>query len=150
MTQFADLTALQSLGTAKVSAVAATAHRPGPNGADTASTVTVTNTSNKPIVGFFLRSDIRRGNTNGTERPGDNEVTSGLWSDNDITLWPGESQTMTVSYRAADLHGATPVISISGFNVGRIDVVAPNTPTAWAHELAAAGAPGVLHIDAKE
>jgi exo-1,4-beta-D-glucosaminidase len=35
----------------------------------------------------------------------------------DITLWPGESQTLTVSYDAADLHGATPVISLSGWNV---------------------------------
>ncbi|HEX9339530.1 MAG TPA: hypothetical protein VF892_26740, partial [Pseudonocardiaceae bacterium] len=89
------------------------------------STVTITNTSSTPVVGFFLRSDIRRGNADGTEQSGDNEVTSGLWSDNDITLWPGESQTLTVSYRAADLNGATPVISIAGFNVGKIDVPAP-------------------------
>jgi exo-1,4-beta-D-glucosaminidase len=87
--------------------------------------VRITNTSTTPIVGFFLRSDIRRGNPNGTERPGDNQVASGLWSDNDITLWPGESQTLTVSYRSADLNGATPVISVSGFNVGKIDVAAP-------------------------
>ena len=125
MTQFADMTALQSLGTAKISATASTSARPGPNGADTASTVTITNTSSTPVVGFFLRSDIRRGNADGTEQSGDNEVTSGLWSDNDITLWPGESQTLTVSYRAADLNGATPVISIAGFNVGKIDVPAP-------------------------
>jgi exo-1,4-beta-D-glucosaminidase len=122
MSQFADLTALQSLGTAKVSAVAATASRPGPNGADTATTVTITNTSTTPIVGFFLRSDIRRGNADGTERAGDNQVASGLWSDNDITLWPGESQTVSVTYKSADLNGATPVISVSGWNVPKIDV----------------------------
>jgi exo-1,4-beta-D-glucosaminidase len=122
MTQFADMTALQSLGTATVSAVASTAGRPGPNGADTATTVTITNTSTTPIVGFFLRSDLRRGNADGTEQAGDNQVASGLWSDNDITLWPGESQTVTVTYKAADLHGATPVISVSGWNVPKIDV----------------------------
>ncbi|HEX4725261.1 MAG TPA: beta-mannosidase [Pseudonocardiaceae bacterium] len=150
MTQFADMTALRSLGTAKITAVAATTSKPGPNGADTASTVTITNTSSTPVVGFFLRSDIRRGNANGTEQSGDNEVTSGLWSDNDVTLWPGESQTLTVTYRAADLKGATPVIGISGFNVGKIDVAAPNTAVARGCERQAATAPGVLHIDAKE
>ena len=125
MTQFADLTGLQSLGTAKIAAMASTSSMPGPNGDDTVSTVTITNTSSTPVVGFFLRSDIRRGNANGTEQPGDNQVASGLWSDNDITLWPGESQTLNVSYRAADLNGATPVISVSGFNVGKFDVPAP-------------------------
>jgi len=138
------------LGTAKVSAVASTTGRRGPNGADTVSTVTITNTSHTPIVGFFLRSDIRRGNPHGTEQAGDNEVTSGLWSDNDITLWPGESQTLSVTYRKADLHGATPVISISGCNVDKIDVAAPDTAWARAGERQAATAPGVLHIDATE
>ena len=67
-------------------------------------------------MGFFLRADVRRGTAAGTVRPGDNQVTSALWSDNDITLWPGESQTLTVSYRSADLHGATPVVTVSGWN----------------------------------
>jgi hypothetical protein len=39
---------------------------------------------------------------------GDNQVTSALWSDNDITLWPGESQTLMVTYRSADLRDAAP------------------------------------------
>ena len=51
-------------------------------------------------------------------------MTSGLWSDNDITLFPGESQTLTVTYRAADLKGAPPVVSLSGWNVGKMDLVA--------------------------
>jgi exo-1,4-beta-D-glucosaminidase len=146
MTQFADMTGLHALGTAKIAAVAATSSQPGPSGADTLSTVTITNTSATPIVGFFLRSDIRRGNANGTEQSGDNQVTSGLWSDNDITLWPGESQTLRVSYRSADLHGATPVISVSGWNVGKVDVAAPNTAAARAGQQRAATAPGVVHI----
>ncbi|HYZ52951.1 MAG TPA: hypothetical protein VE733_05485 [Streptosporangiaceae bacterium] len=42
-----------------------------------------------------------------------------LWQDNDITLFPGESQTLTVTYDSADLQGATLVISLSGWNIGR-------------------------------
>jgi len=77
-----------------------------------------------PTVAFFLRAHVRRGTASGGEQSGDNQVTSALWSDNDITLWPGESQTVQVSYRAADLHGASPAISLSGWNTGKIDVVA--------------------------
>ena len=123
MSQFGDFKALHSLAHATVSATAGTQSRSGPDGNDRETTVTVTNTSTTPTVGFFLRADVRRGNANGTEQSGDNQVTSALWSDNDITLWPGESQTITVSYRSADLHGATPVISLSGWNTGKIDVV---------------------------
>jgi exo-1,4-beta-D-glucosaminidase len=39
-----------------------------------------------------------------------------LWSDNDVTLWPGESQTITATYRHADLRGAAPVVTVSGWN----------------------------------
>jgi exo-1,4-beta-D-glucosaminidase len=146
MTRYADLRGLRSLGKAKVSAVAATSGRPGPNGADTVSTVTITNTTDKPVVGFFLRTDIRRGNADGTEQPGDNQVATGLWDDNDVTLWPGESQTLRVTYRSVDLHGARPVISVSGWNVGRLDVAAPNTASARAAQHRAATARGVVHI----
>jgi exo-1,4-beta-D-glucosaminidase len=148
LSQFANLQGLQSLGRAKVSVVAATSDRPGQDGADRVSTVTVTNTSKQPVVGFFLRADVRRGNVNGTERPGDNQVTSGLWSDNDVMLWPGESQTLGVSYKSADLHGATPVISVSGWNVGKVDVAAPDTNAARTAQQRAADARGVLHIGA--
>jgi exo-1,4-beta-D-glucosaminidase len=37
----------------------------------------------------------------------------------------GESQTLTVTYNSADLHGATPVISIYGWNVPKTDIPAP-------------------------
>jgi len=40
-----------------------------------------------------------------------------LWSDNDLTLWPDESQTVTAVYRHGDLHGASPVVTVSGWNV---------------------------------
>jgi exo-1,4-beta-D-glucosaminidase len=124
LTQYANLQALRSLPASTITAVATSQSQPGRGGADRVAKVTITNTSTTPTVGFFLRADLRRGTASGTEQPGDNQVTSALWDDNDITLWPGESQTLNVSYRAADLHGATPVISVSGSNAARIDVVA--------------------------
>ncbi|MBY8882302.1 glycoside hydrolase family 2 protein [Actinacidiphila acidipaludis] len=124
MSQYADLTALKNLPTATLSATAATSSQSGPAGADHKVTVTLTNTSPTPTVGFFLRADLRRGTSAGAELPGDNEVRSAVWSDNDTTLWPGESETFTATYSAADLQGATPVVSISGWNVPAFDVVA--------------------------
>ncbi len=56
--------------------------------------------------------------TVGLVLPGDNEVVVAVsWSANDITLWPGESETLTASYRAALLDGSNPVVSVSGWNV---------------------------------
>jgi exo-1,4-beta-D-glucosaminidase len=125
MTSYANLTALRNLPqNSAVSVTAKTVDRPGPNGADKAVTVTVTNNASTPTVGFFLRADIRRGTASGQESPGDNELQSSIWSDNDVTLWPGESETLTASYNSADLRGATPVVSVSGWNMPKVDVVA--------------------------
>ena len=125
MTRYANLRALSTLPRARVSLTARTARRPGPAGADLATTVTITNTSPGRTVAFFLRADVRRGTARGTVINGDNELQSSIWTGNDITLWPGESQTLTVTYDAAGLHGATPVISVSGWNVPRLDIAAP-------------------------
>ncbi|WP_255951130.1 glycoside hydrolase family 2 protein [Streptomyces odontomachi] len=124
MKSYADLTALKDLPQATLSATATTTRQPGPAGADSVVTVRITNTSSQPTVGFFLRADIRRGTASGTELSGDNQVQSAVWSDNDTTLWPGESETLTATYDSAGLHGATPVVSVSGWNVPRMDVVA--------------------------
>jgi exo-1,4-beta-D-glucosaminidase len=124
MTQYADFQGLDSLkaGTVAASNVT-TASQSGPDGADTVTHVTLTNTSSS-TVGFFLRTDLRRGNANGTPLSGDNEVSSALWSANDSTLFPGESETVSVTYKAADLAGATPVIGLSGFNLAAQNIVA--------------------------
>ncbi len=124
MTSYADLKALQTLPQATVTATVNTTDQAGPNNLDRLVTVTVTNNSSTPTVGFFLRADIRRGTAAGTELAGDNELQSSIWNDNDVTLWPGESETLTASYNSADLHGATPVVSVSGSNMAKIDVVA--------------------------
>ncbi|WP_051944491.1 glycoside hydrolase family 2 protein [Streptacidiphilus rugosus] len=124
MSSWANLKALQNLSPASVSVIATTSGQAGPDGSDRLVTVKITNNSTGPAVGFFLRADIRRGTPSGTELAGDNELQSSIWGDNDVTLWPGESETLTASYSSADLQGATPVISVSGWNVPKTDVVA--------------------------
>jgi len=119
MSQYADLTALQGLAPASVTASQVSHAAPG--GRET-TVVTITNTSDTPRVAFFLRADVRRGNPDGSERAGDNEVLPITWSGNDITLWPGESETLTATYDTSQLHGATPVVSLDGWNVSRFDV----------------------------
>ncbi len=121
---YANLTSLQTLPQSSISATATTTRQAGPDGADLATTVTITNTS-ASTVSFLLRADVRRGTASGQELSGDNELQSSLWQDNDITLFPGEAQTLTVTYNSAGLQGATPVISVSGWNVPKLDIAAP-------------------------
>jgi exo-1,4-beta-D-glucosaminidase len=125
MTQYGDLTQLQHLGGATVHVTASTHPARGDaRGADTETDVTITNTSTKPTAAFFLRADVRRGSAAGAPAPGDNEVLPIMWSDNDTTLWPGESERLSATYRRADLQGAAPVVSVSGWNVRTVDVPA--------------------------
>ncbi len=142
MTQYADLGQLQNLAGATVSVTAHTHPAPstdsgGTNGAetngaetngaetnDTETDVTITNTSTKPTVAFFLRADVRRGSASGTPAQGDNEVLPIMWSDNDVTLWPGESETLRATYSSSALAGAAPVVSVFGWNVPTVDVPA--------------------------
>ena len=86
--------------------------------------MTITNTSTKRTVAFFLRADVRRGSAAGVPLKGDNEVLPIAWTDNDITLWPGESETLRATYRGAQLKGAAPVVTVAGWNVPTMDVLA--------------------------
>ena len=122
ISQYARLKALQTLPAGHVAVTAATVRRGGPDGADLATTVTITDTSR---LAFLLRADVRRGTAGGHVLPGDSELQSSIWQGNDITLFPGQSQALTVSYDSADLHGATPVITVSGWNVPVTAVPAP-------------------------
>jgi len=106
--------ALQSLPSTIVS-VRAT-NKPAGTAPDV-TTVSITNTSPTATVGFFLRADVRRGTAAGTPLPGDNQVLPIIWSANDITLWPGESETLTATFDPSLLRGAVPVVSVSGWNV---------------------------------
>ena len=124
MTRYADLRSLQALPTSRVWVTATTSRRAGPGDANLATTVRITDTS-ASTVAFLLRADVRRGTKSGHEMPGDNELQSSIWQGNDITLFPGQSQTLTVTYDSASLRGATPVISVSGWNVPSTGIAAP-------------------------
>jgi len=124
MSSYANLRALNSLPAAAVRARAVTTRR-GPDGVGLVTGVTITNASAASTVALFLRADVRRGTRGGRVLPGDSELRSATWNGNDITLWPGQSQTLMVSYPSAGLHGATPVISLSGWNVTARDIAAP-------------------------
>jgi exo-1,4-beta-D-glucosaminidase len=123
ISSYANLQALQTMPQSAITASAATTAQAGPDGADRATTVTVTNTSPSSVA-FLLRADVRRGTAGGQELPGDNELQSSIWQGNDITLFPGESQKLTVTWNSADLQGATPVVSVSGWNVPKTDIPA--------------------------
>jgi exo-1,4-beta-D-glucosaminidase len=123
VSQYASLTGLQTLPASSVTATSSTVSQAGPDGADRATTVTITNTS-ASTVAFLLRADVRRGTATGQELPGDNELQSSIWQNNDVTLFPGESQKLTVTWNSADLQGATAVVSVSGWNVPKIDILA--------------------------
>jgi exo-1,4-beta-D-glucosaminidase len=125
MTSYANLRSLNSLPSAAVSARAVTSRRRGPDGADLVTRVTITNRSAAPTVALFLRADVLRGTRRGAVLAGDGELQSSTWNDNDITLWPGQSQTLTVSYDSAGLRGASPVISLSGWNAAAATIAAP-------------------------
>jgi exo-1,4-beta-D-glucosaminidase len=65
-------------------------------------------------VAFFIRASVRRG------KQGD-EVLPVLWDDGYITLLPGEARELAATYAAKDLGGATPVVSVEGWNVAPVE-----------------------------
>jgi hypothetical protein len=101
---YADLTGLRQLPPAPIEVRATT------RGEET--TVTLTNTGHGGAPAFMVRADVRRGGVQG-----DDQVLPIRWTDNDVTLWPGESMTLVARYRSEDLRGALPVVSVSGWNV---------------------------------
>jgi exo-1,4-beta-D-glucosaminidase len=124
MTSYADLRQLRQLPAAQVSVSASSHPERGARGTDRVAVVRITNTSSQPTAAFFLRADLRRGSAAGVPAAGDNELLPVFWDRNDTTLWPGESETLHVGYRSAQLDGASPVVSVSGDNVAETDVPA--------------------------
>ncbi|MCX4993047.1 MULTISPECIES: sugar-binding domain-containing protein [unclassified Streptomyces] len=104
-TSYADLKGLGSMARVPVSASVSTSS--GPGGTSTTK-VTLRNdgTGRTPA----LLTDAHLVDAEG--RP----VLPVRWSDNQVSLWPGESVTLTATYRTADLHGAAPRVRISGWN----------------------------------
>lgn len=112
LTQYADFTALQTLPVTAANASATLAR----DGGDAVVTVTLSVPASAHGVALFQHLAVRQGAKGALALP----IT---WSDNDVTLWPGESTTVTGRFNAAT--GATPVVEIDGWRVPahRIPVV---------------------------
>ncbi|AHI02017.1 glycoside hydrolase family 2 protein [Kutzneria albida] len=111
-TGYADLTGLQQLGPAQVGATAASTVQDG----TVHTTTTLTNSGG--TVAFFLRATVTRGE-------GGPEIAPSTWSDDYVTLWPGESITLTADYRQAQLGATTPTVRLTGVNLPAQYVPAP-------------------------
>ncbi|MEU3727226.1 exo-beta-D-glucosaminidase [Streptomyces sp. NPDC031705] len=105
-TAYADLRGLNSMPRAGVAAAAATT-------ADGRGTSTTTVTVRHAGAGSApaLLTDVHLLGAGGAP------LLPVRWSDNQITLWPGESATLTATYRTSGLRGAEPALRISGWNV---------------------------------
>ncbi|MET8694251.1 sugar-binding domain-containing protein [Streptomyces bauhiniae] len=103
-TAYADLKGLSAMARVPVSATAATRS----SGALSTTTVTLRRTGGGRTPS--LLTDVHLVDAQG--RP----VLPVRWSDNQVGLWPGESVTLTATFRTADLHGSPPRVRISGWN----------------------------------
>ncbi len=103
---FADFTALRSMPAAKVRATARFVH-----GATGTAEARMTLTNPGKTIAFFLRLQI-------VGASGE-EALPVFWGDNYISLMPGETRTLSATYRARDLRG-TPRVIITGWNVPRV------------------------------
>jgi exo-1,4-beta-D-glucosaminidase len=106
-TSYADLKGLTGLGQVTVGATASSV-----NGGDgnTTTTVTLRNTSSGQLPAFYVDAHVV--GANGAP------VLPIQWNDNAVSLWPGESTTLTATYRTADLKGSAPSVRVSGWNSG--------------------------------
>ncbi|MEU6773552.1 exo-beta-D-glucosaminidase [Streptomyces sp. NPDC046759] len=104
-TGYADLEGLSSMAQVPVSLTAATRARD--DGVST-TTVTLRNTGTGKTPA--LMTDVHLVDARG--KP----VLPVRWSDNEVSLWPGESVTLTATWRTADLRGSAPGVRVSGWN----------------------------------
>src|ERR671929_81098 len=111
---YANLTGLNSLATN--SSVTRSASRTVASGTETV-TITLNNTSATNIA-FFLRPEVIAGS-------GGTEVLPITYTDNFVSLFPGESKTITASYATSDLGGQAPYLLVRGYNVPTTSQVIP-------------------------
>ncbi|WP_448100624.1 glycoside hydrolase family 2 protein [Luteibacter jiangsuensis] len=114
VTQYGDFTALASLPKARREVHASTVRE----GDEEVTTVTLSIPSSSPSAAVQEHLAIRRGVKGELALP----VT---WSDNDVTLWPGESVQLTARYPARGTAGT--VVEVSGWNTPAEQVVAKVT-----------------------
>jgi exo-1,4-beta-D-glucosaminidase len=105
-TSYADLSGLSGLAQTTVTGAATTTA----SGDTTTTKVTLKNTGTGKAPAFFVDTHI----VGAAGAP----VLPIQWSDNAVSLWPGESATLTATYRTADLKGSAPSVRISGWNTG--------------------------------
>ncbi|MEV0351026.1 fibronectin type III domain-containing protein [Nonomuraea sp. NPDC050680] len=129
-TGYANLTGLNSLAQAPITA---TATSPSPGNVS----VTIKNTGTGAIPAFMLDAHV----VDAAGKP----VLPIQWSDNAISLWPGESKTLTATYRASDLSGAASV-RVAGWNTGTLTVPAGQSGPPDTEQ---PSVPGNLHTTAK-
>ena len=53
------------------------------------------------------------------QHPDGDEIRPSIWSDNYISLLPGETRTLIARWRPEDAPGSTPAITVDGWNVKR-------------------------------
>jgi exo-1,4-beta-D-glucosaminidase len=80
-------------------------------------TFTLGNASSTNIA-FFVRPEVTAGN-------GGNEVVPVDYTDNYVSLWPGESTTITASYQTSDLGGQAPFLRVRGYNLPTFSIPVP-------------------------
>jgi exo-1,4-beta-D-glucosaminidase len=111
---FSDLTELQSLPKVDVKATVATEAR----GDDEVTHITVENPS-KSLAFFVHFKVMAKGGRIYREGgfSGDDEVLPIIWSDNYISLLPGEKHEITATYAKRSLRGGTPAAEVDGWNI---------------------------------
>jgi len=107
VSSYADMSALFRMAPTSLSASAATVT----NGDTSTVTVTLTNTGHGRVPAFFVEATLR-------DHDG-RTVTPVRWSDNGVTLWPGETLTLTAT---SDPTGQPLSLEVAGVNVSRTAV----------------------------
>jgi exo-1,4-beta-D-glucosaminidase len=87
------------------------------SGSGQAATIRLTNTSPTAIA-FFLRPEITAGS-------GGNEVVPVTYTENYVSLFPGESTTITAAFQTADLGGQAPYLRVRGYNTPSTSIAVP-------------------------
>jgi exo-1,4-beta-D-glucosaminidase len=111
---YADLTGLNALAANPNLTATATRTVVG-----TQQSVRITLTNADPTnIAFFVRPEVTAGN-------GGNEVVPVTYTDNYVSLWPGESTTITAAYQTGDLGGQAPHLRVRGYNVPTTSIPVP-------------------------
>jgi exo-1,4-beta-D-glucosaminidase len=113
VTTFASYKSLQTLKPAKLSA---TGVAPAHATADGRIAVDIALENQAAVPAYFVRLELQ--DASGAD------MTPAFWTDNYVTLWPGEKTVVGVSWPAAGATHGAGTVKISGVNVGVVKSVA--------------------------